>query len=178
MNCTKQKLINLAETFVKVPSFLLAYGVFIKLHEHDETENFKLYVLSKLLEFCMSLYNTKRNFFNLINYWDLSQRSIQEILNCFFCKMILKQPITLLCGHTYCRKCVDFNYTCHLCENSKKVDYIGDCIVLSKAIKLLFPTHVFMYKKLTKAKKLLEQGLIDDSLKIYDEVINESKKII
>ncbi|ESO88468.1 hypothetical protein LOTGIDRAFT_78912, partial [Lottia gigantea] len=65
------------------------------------------------------------------------------MFSCILCKGILNDPVTLPCGHTYCRKCLekDPNKRCNMCNTVHykiKISSIKSNVLLSKLIEKWF----------------------------------------
>lgn len=86
-----------------------------------------------------------------------SNQSLESLFRCPICKNIMSDPVSITCGHSYCRTCVSKSCEghCHLCEASTfyDVDQFKSNVLLSKLIDTCFASNA------TKAK-LKEEGNI------------------
>jgi len=60
--------------------------------------------ISKMVEFLIETLNSIREM--KCTKLDENQRDIGEFLMCDMCTDLYVEPVTLLCGHSYCKKCV------------------------------------------------------------------------
>lgn len=44
-----------------------------------------------------------------------------ELFNCPSCQQILWQPVTLACGHSFCKKCLKSVNRCQICKQRLKI---------------------------------------------------------
>ncbi|CAL8091080.1 unnamed protein product [Calicophoron daubneyi] len=173
MSLSGSDVVKLAEIFVRVPSFALAYGAFAKLYEDEGyLANHKAAVLSKLLELCSIIYNFEKSASNLLNRSELEgSRFMKAILTCFVCKSYLYHPIVLFCGHTFCRKCISAPFMCHCCSLINPPGEISECLLITKVIEILFPDAAAVFHRLDEATTLVERGEYAKASAIHNELI-------
>lgn len=175
MSNIRQNVARLAESFVRIPSFALAYGAFAKIYENEQTlYSFRSEVLSKLFDMCLHLYSSRKLTSNLLNPYEMSSQDLMNILTCTFCKSILFRPVVLYCGHTFCRKCVESHPICHNCSSVTKVDDLSDCVILSQLLERFFPDHLTLCRRLVEAKDLFDRGQYDEGSVILSELLTSN----
>ncbi|XP_075040376.1 LON peptidase N-terminal domain and RING finger protein 3 [Mixophyes fleayi] len=98
------------------------------------------------------------------------------ILTCKECQGLLSEPVTLLCGHTFCKKCLD-NYqsrsqckVCKLTQEGTEHNYKVN-VVLGNIISKWFPCEVQALKLRQDGNALFKDNKLDEALDKYNEAI-------
>lgn len=178
MRRARQEIGSLTETFVQIPSFALAYGAFCKLYENDgHPTNSKTNVLTKLLDFCLLKRNYEKSSSILLNENDSDANCdlpIRSVLSCYFCGSVYRHPITLSCGHTFCRRCVESKSVCHLCVTTSTCDY-QECLLIGKLVERFFPLVHAVYVQLDFVDNLVRQGNFEDAINSLSQLPVDGK---
>ncbi|XP_041502578.1 tripartite motif-containing protein 43B-like [Microtus oregoni] len=82
---------------------------------------------------------------------DLSQ-AFQEELNCFICMSYLTDPVTINCGHSFCRACLHLSWEdsqvpvqCPTCRKPSQQKDFGTSIVLKKLVSIARQASLMKY---------------------------------
>lgn len=100
---------------------------------------------------------------------------------CAYCRDLLVEPISTLCGHNYCKYCIKSYLEhnggasmCPTCKNSEIREPLGENIIIKKLIYSLFPKEI---AEVTEERKNLES--LFDKVKSYknskrDKIMEET----
>lgn len=96
---------------------------------------------------------------------------------CPICEHVLFYPVTMSCGHTFCRDCVSSESQCQVCDkwflrcnNSLKQD-----VLISRLVEKWWMPHIQAKIINDKAQTLLRQNTLDEALKSCNESLDKCK---
>ena len=82
---------------------------------------------------------------------DLSQ-AFQEELTCFICMSYLTDPVTISCGHSFCRACLHLSWEdslflghCPMCREPSQQKDFRTCFVLKKLVSIARQASLMKY---------------------------------
>ncbi|KAK6173031.1 hypothetical protein SNE40_016570 [Patella caerulea] len=112
------------------------------------------------------------------------QNSIQKkscMFTCLLCHGLLSDAVTVPCGHTYCRKCLekDQTKTCKICRAvhyKLKISSIKSNVLLSKLIEKFFSKEHNATSLKSKGNEHFEKGDFLMAINIYSEAISLDKE--
>ncbi|GFR68572.1 LON peptidase N-terminal domain and RING finger protein 3-like [Elysia marginata] len=100
--------------------------------------------------------------------------------NCMFtcgsCRGLLVDPVTIPCGHTFCRKCLerDVSKTCDICNivhYRLKVKQISSNVILSNLIEKWFPNECKATQLKKKGNELIAKMEFKNAVTVYTQAI-------
>lgn len=88
--------------------------------------------------------------------------SLEDILSCSICRELFNEPVTLVCGHTFCLQCLALykehnTTTCPNCCASSTLNY-SLSFELRELIRNCFGEKLKLRQSISAAEKLLDQG--------------------
>ena len=104
---------------------------------------------------------------------DDGPRRISELFSCSKCKAIWSDPVTMKCGHTYCRQCTCASY-CRKCEKDFvgcHVSRIKSNILLSDLVNRFYPADEDAIKYKNQGNLLIDQEQYHDAIDAYTKAI-------
>ena len=115
---------------------------------------------------------------------EVLSRTIEENLICECCHEVLSYPVTISCGHTFCRQCILKNKKCLSC-NDKSVPGIHEkledrCvnIVLTNIVEKCFQAKIKAIQLRCEGNKCYISNTYKDALRKYKEALNLGMNII
>lgn len=96
---------------------------------------------------------------------------LEKIFTCDLCERLFHDPVTLVCGHTFCSNCLQRylgSTTCLVCGHSSTLEYTMN-IVLRELLSLWFPEKMKLRQKIEEANLLLH----DTKMREFDEFIEK-----
>ncbi|KAK7097346.1 LON peptidase N-terminal domain and RING finger protein 3-like isoform X2 [Littorina saxatilis] len=101
------------------------------------------------------------------------------MFTCVLCRGLLNDPVTIKCGHTFCRKCLerDRTKTCKVCgivHYRLKPANIRTNVVLSNLIHKWFPDSCRAAELKAEGNKFFEKRDFERAIKFYSEAISLS----
>ncbi|MBN3278150.1 LONF3 protein, partial [Polyodon spathula] len=109
---------------------------------------------------------------------DTTSSSVYGAFTCRICLGFLYEPVTLPCGHTYCRKCLDREkerpLVCKQCKDSTKLCDVHDYrmnVVLCNLLAKWFPSQVQAVRLRHEGNALYAEKNLEAALEKYDEAI-------
>lgn len=104
-----------------------------------------------------------------------SNQSLDSIFRCHICKNVMSDPVSITCGHSYCRTCVSKSCEghCYLCEASTfyDIDQFKSNVLLSKLIDTCFSDN-------SSKAKLKEEGNIAMRREHFELAIDKYSKAL
>lgn len=98
----------------------------------------------------------------------------------FFCGLCLGttiEPTTILCGHTYCKKCIEKSdpTICVACGQNPKVTDFRPNILLSEVAAKLYPKREELNRMKAEANRFCAEGELSKALEIYSVILKQGK---
>ena len=111
----------------------------------------------------------------------LYQREIEKAptgccFGCCGCSGVLCNPVTLSCGHTFCKRCVrhkeGIGYSCSTCgQKHAFTSPLVVSVVIAELVEKLWPNEVEAAKLRTNGNTLVEESKCEEALNKYDESV-------
>ena len=102
------------------------------------------------------------------------------MFSCGVCRGLLADPVTLPCGHTFCRKCMekDKSKTCVLCSTSHyklKLSKLKSNVVLSNLVQKLFPGECDVAALKKAGNELISLRKFTKAVDVYTKAIEKGE---
>ena len=103
--------------------------------------------------------------------------------SCADCSSLWSEPVTLQCGHSYCRTCLQrlSDRKCKVCSHVtgyvKKLSQLKPNFLLSKVVDNWFKDQLKAVRLKNKGNEQFRKNKLNDALKYYNEAISTSKEI-
>ncbi|KAG5285701.1 hypothetical protein AALO_G00006410 [Alosa alosa] len=99
-----------------------------------------------------------------------------DIFNCPGCHVFLGEPVTVICGHSYCRKCLQLGIfsKCKVCNEDLRIRP-GLCrtnVILNGLFEKCFPDEMKRSKTITETDCLIRAKKFEEGLALANSVIN------
>ena len=99
-----------------------------------------------------------------------------EIFNCLYCRSLLSDPVTIPCGHTFCRNCLlkDRSKRCKNCgtvNHHLNVSAITSNVLLLQVIEKWFPSKCEAARLKKEANAAFQAWKYEDAIRIYSKAI-------
>lgn len=98
-------------------------------------------------------------------------------LLCSICAHVLLHPVTMSCGHTFCRNCVYNETQCQVCD--KRFLAYGDSlkqdVLISRLVEKWWMPYIQAEAVNDKTKTLLRQNAFDEALKSCNDSLENCK---
>ena len=104
----------------------------------------------------------------------------EENLICEFCYEVLCYPITISCGHTFCKQCLLNNNKCLSCPTSNVINKIEDLSannVLANIVENCFQAKAKATQLRYEGNECFANDKYEDALKKYTEAISLGKSL-
>jgi len=106
-----------------------------------------------------------------------SRRRFEISFACPQCEGTLYQPVTVGCGHTYCRNCVDPAKNCRVC--GIKIATVSETNVLvQRLVEKWWPREVEASRARHEGDILVKKGHLDQALERYNLAVHLGRIII
>lgn len=98
-------------------------------------------------------------------------------LLCPMCAHVLISPITMNCGHTFCRDCVHNETQCQVCDKRFLVygDALKQDVLITRLVEKWWMPHIQAETVNEKTQTLLRQNVLDEALKSCNEALEKCK---
>lgn len=104
---------------------------------------------------------------DMVNASTISRRRIETSFACPYCECTLCQPVTVVCGHTYCRNCMEAAKNCRVC--GMKITAIGETNVLvQRLVERWWPREMDASRARHEGDILVRKGHLDQALDRYN----------
>lgn len=136
----------------------------------SETNNGNCYCNSEC-----SVYLDNRN----CNIKTISNANANEMdaLLCPICAHVLLYPVTMSCGHTFCRDCVHNETQCQVCDKRFLIygDALKQDVLITRLVEKWWMPHIQAESVNEKTQTLLHQSALDEALKSCNEALEKCK---
>ena len=106
-------------------------------------------------------------------------QNCENLFACILCNSLFFEPVTLGCGHTFCKGCFeeecqsDFNIICKKCNCYCSAKFRSVNILLSSLIQKWFPEHHNFISKIAQGRKLLENKKSREAISLFTNILQE-----
>ncbi|KAI1887616.1 hypothetical protein AGOR_G00192150 [Albula goreensis] len=105
-----------------------------------------------------------------------SEDNASDVFNCPGCFKFFGEPVTIVCGHSYCKRCLqrDLFSKCKLCGEDVVVNLSRELrpnVVLCNLIEKCFPDDTKRCKLITEIEILLKRKLFEEAVTLANNVI-------
>lgn len=162
-----------SELFLGLADSLARTGLFSKAFEsYTNAYRYGKVTPEKLKHLVIGLIDTVKQ--------DISNSGNTPSKNCMFtcgsCRGLLVDPVTIPCGHTFCRKCLerDVSKTCDVCNTVHyrlKVRQISSNVILSNLIEKWFPNECKATKLKKEGNELIAKMDFQSAVHLYTQAI-------
>ena len=166
-----------SELFLGLADSLARTGLFAKAFEsYTNAYRYGKVTPEKLKHLVIGLIDTVKQ--------DISSSGNTTKKNCMFtcgsCRGLLVDPVTIPCGHTFCRKCLerDVSKTCELCHTVHyrlKVRQISSNVVLTNLIEKWFPNECKATQLKKEGNELIAKMDFHNAIRVYSQAIQIGK---
>ena len=159
-------LLGLADSLAKGGNFSKAFGAYAKAYRVDGSISF-----TNLKHLVTALVNSVKQ----ENMFDLEMNT-NVIFDCLLCRNLLNDPVTIPCGHTFCRSCLQKEPS-KQCRSCKKINHYFSVsrtksnILLSQTIEKWFPNHCKAVRLKKDANKAVSTQKFENAVKLYSEAL-------
>ena len=99
------------------------------------------------------------------------RRRTNDSFICPFCEGTLFQPVTAICGHTFCRNCLEPTKNCRVC--GQKLDAVGETNVLvQRLVEKWWPREAEASRARHEGVLLMREGRINEALEKYNLAVH------
>lgn len=98
-------------------------------------------------------------------------------LLCSMCAHVLLHPVTMSCGHTFCRNCIYNETQCQVCDKRFLVygDSLKQDVLISRLVEKWWMPYIQAESVNDKTKTLLRQNAFDEALKSCNDSLEKCK---
>ncbi|RUS79220.1 hypothetical protein EGW08_013005 [Elysia chlorotica] len=163
-----------SELFLGLADSLARTGLFAKAFEsYTNAYRYGKVTPEKLKHLVIGLIDTVKQ--DISNSGNTTARK-----NCMFtcgsCRGLLMDPVTIPCGHTFCRKCLerDVSKTCEICNTVHyrlKVRQISSNVVLTNLIEKWFPNECKASQLKREGNEYIAKMDFENALRVYTQAI-------
>jgi hypothetical protein len=105
------------------------------------------------------------------------------MITCLICRGLFNEPVTIPCGHTYCRNCLekDKSKTCKKCgivHYYLNISRLKTNFLLSRVVQQWFPSECRAAGLKSKGNNLMEIHKFEKAILLYSEAIFSIKYIL
>ena len=109
----------------------------------------------------------------------------RPVFDCPSCRRFLGEPVTLSCGHSYCRRCLDAGgqlSKCKLCGEPVHWTHAPDRqlkvnVVLSGLLDKFFPEELRTYKTICEIQELTTRRCFKEAVSLASDVIQPGESL-
>lgn len=96
-------------------------------------------------------------------------------LLCAVCEHVLIYPVTMSCGHTFCRDCVHNKTQCQVCNKYfiRHGESLKQDVLISRLVEKWWMPHIQAEIVNGKTETLLRQNALDEALKLCNESLEK-----
>lgn len=99
-----------------------------------------------------------------------------DLLCCPACEEVLKNPVTMPCGHTYCKHCSSMRTQCRVCGALMTSDDRGaheNDVLIKRLVEKWWHPELAAVEAIASAKDCCRRNLLDDALKHCNEALKK-----
>lgn len=109
-----------------------------------------------------------------------SEMNKNVVFDCLICKNMVYDPVTIPCGHTFCRTCLikDAITQCKNCgtvNHYMNVGRIKSNVLLTQVLEKWFPEHCKAVKLKRKANQAFQNCFYEDAILLYSKALELGK---
>ncbi|XP_076467743.1 LON peptidase N-terminal domain and RING finger protein 3-like [Babylonia areolata] len=166
--------LGLADSFARARQFTKAFDAYTNALRLGRVSHEKLkHLVTALIETLSEDVNKS----GACSQHDSMKKSC--MFTCMLCRGIVNDPVTISCGHTFCRKCLerDSSKACKVCgivHNRLKPSSICTNVVLSKLIHKWFPDSCRAAELKAEGNRFFEKKDFQSAITAYSEAIQLS----
>ena len=106
----------------------------------------------------------------------LKTQSTYDIFACLICKSLWTEPVSLKCGHTFCRPCLqkDESTTCKSCGIShkrEKITSIKTNVLLLQTVEKWFPRELEAIQLKSNGTKCFKEERYNDAVEYFSQAL-------
>jgi len=168
---TSDLFLGLADCFARDGLFAKAFNAYTNAYRYG------IVTPEKLKHLVVGLIDTVKQ--------DLSNSGHQEskqswMFTCGVCLGLLSDPVTLPCGHTFCRKCLekDKSKTCEVCNTTHyrlKLRNLNSNVIVINLIQKLFPNKCTAAILKKEGNELITKRSFQRAIEVYNKAIELEK---
>lgn len=162
---TADLYLGLADSFAKGGKFSKAFSAYSKAYRLGTI------CPGKLKHLVTALVNTVKQESPVI-----AAMNKNVIFDCLYCRNLLNDPVTIPCGHTFCRTCLlkDRTKTCKNCgtvNHYLNVSRISSNVLLLQVINKWFPSQVEAGRLKKDANVAFQSWKYEEAVRLYSKAI-------
>jgi len=98
------------------------------------------------------------------------------IFTCQMCRSLWVDPVTLGCGHTFCRHCVE-RYelggcqTCGYPVAQERLAVLKTSFLLAQTVEKWFPKEHALCARKSAAHRLMAKGHVAEAIEVYSQAV-------
>ncbi len=108
-----------------------------------------------------------------------AKRDKKDIFSCFICKAIWTEPLTLPCGDTFCKKCLEKvqSNACKQCGLSTLFKYssFSQNVILAQTVLKWFPGELEAVRLKSEGNECFAKREFSEAIKFYSKAIEYGK---
>lgn len=114
---------------------------------------------------------------NRCNSKTISNAHETDPLLCPMCAHVLLYPVTMNCGHTFCRDCVHNETQCQVCDKRFLVygDALKQDVLITRLVEKWWMPHIQTESVNETTQTLLRQNALDEALKSCNDALEKCK---
>lgn len=162
--------LGLADSFAKTGQFNKAFETYSSASRLGSISPEKLKHLVTSLVNCVKGEKTPEQMF----------KQSQCLFTCLICRGLLKEPVTIPCGHTYCRSCLEKGQS-KSCKNCGVVHYylnvsrLKTNFLISRVVQQWFPSECRAADLKSKGNTFMERHKFERAIVLYSEALELGK---
>lgn len=94
-----------------------------------------------------------------------------SLVACSLCRLLYHVPVTLKCGHTFCKSCVEESVSCKVCSMPIGCKKLSANVSLAAIVSQLYPEGTQHRSLIDEADKLVNIGSNTRAIAKYDECL-------
>ncbi|XP_005112882.1 LON peptidase N-terminal domain and RING finger protein 3 [Aplysia californica] len=166
---TSELFLGLADSFARGGQFSKAFNAYTNAYRYGKVTP------EKLKHLVVGLIETVKQDLSNSGPHEAKQQSC--MFTCGVCRGLLADPVTVPCGHTFCRKCLekDKSKTCELCSTvhyRMKLRNLSSNVVLTSLIEKLFPSECRAAVLKKEGNGYFEKRDFRNAIDVYSKAID------